>query len=540
MLVDGDLTTQFLYEALSRGKREWELTFDAVPDLIFITDTQHTITRANRAMADRLGLRPSQIPGRKCYELFHEIGDVPGTCPFLKLLEEGEAANVEMEEQHLGGFFEISVSPLYNEFGEITACVHVARDVTERKKAEEYRLALEQQLQQTQRLESLGVLSGGIAHDFNNILTIILGHCAMARTAQPEEVQKHLEQIEQAGNRAADLCRQMLNYAGKSPLLQTEIDLDVQVREVVSMLQPGFKKKVSLRYQLEPGVPLIKGDQGQVQQIIMNLVVNAVEAIGDRKGTVAISLARHTVPPGQAGHDVFGNAIAPGSYVCLEVSDDGCGMSEETRQRIFEPFFSTKFTGRGLGMSATMGIIRSHNGALQLSSVLGEGSRFRIFFPTTPAACPRVEAELAPEPPRHSQQRLEGTVLLVDDEPELRLVGTVLLNGLGLSVITACNGREALEIYHERSGEIDLVLMDLTMPEMDGVEAYQELRTKTASLPILFCSGYGKKEVSPFIDRDPHAAFLAKPYNSEQMRNMLRKLKEAAAGSGTDQADYPV
>ncbi|GFO62912.1 response regulator [Geomonas paludis] len=528
MPVDGDLTTQFLYEALSRGKREWELTFDAVPDLIFITDTQHTITRANRAMADRLGMRPTEIPGRKCYELFHEIGEAPGTCPFLKLLQDGEAPHVEMEERHLGGFFEISVSPLYNELGEVAACVHVARDVTERKKAEEYRLALEQQLQQTQRLESLGVLSGGIAHDFNNILTIILGHCAMARTATPKEIQKHLEQIEQAGNRAADLCRQMLNYAGKSPLVQTEIDLSVQVREVVSMLQPAFKKKVAFKYLIEPSLPLIKGDQAQVQQIIMNLVVNAVEAIGDRRGTVGISLAEHTIAPDEGSCDAFGNTIAPGSYLCLEVSDDGCGMSEETRQRVFDPFFSTKFTGRGLGMSATIGIIRSHNGALQLSSTLGEGSSFRIFFPTCPAPSPRRDAGPAVEPPRQSQERLKGTVLLVDDEPELRQVGTVLLNGLGLSVITACNGREALDIYRERSRDIDLVLMDLTMPEMDGVEAYQELRREAPALPILFCSGYGKKEVSPFIDSDPNAAFLAKPYNREQMRYMLRKLRDCA------------
>ncbi|MBU5614212.1 hybrid sensor histidine kinase/response regulator [Geomonas azotofigens] len=524
MLVDGDLTKQFLYEALSRGKREWELTFDAVPDLIFITDTQHTITRANRAMADRLGMRPSELPGRKCYDLFHEIGQAPDTCPFLKLLQEGEAPNVEMEEQHLGGFFEISVSPLYNELGEITACVHVARDVTERKKAEEYRLALEQQLQQTQRLESLGVLSGGIAHDFNNILTIILGHCAMARTASSDQVKQHLEQIELAGNRAADLCRQMLNYAGKSPLVQTEIDLSVQVREVVSMLQPAFKKKVSFRYLIEPDIPLIKGDQGQVQQIIMNLVVNAVEAIGDRKGTVGIALSEHPIGADEADRDVFGNQIPPGSYVCLEVNDDGCGMSDETRQRLFEPFFTTKFTGRGLGMSATMGIIKGHSGALQLASAPGAGSTFKIFFPTCPATdLPRGAVSDA-KPPRPSLEPLQGTILLVDDEPELRQLGTVLLNGLGLRVMTARNGREALDVYRQHSQEIDLVLMDLTMPEMDGVEAYQELRRETTSLPILFCSGYGKKEVSPFIDSDPRAAFLAKPYHPGLMRESLARL----------------
>lgn len=522
MPSQSDLATQFLYEALSRGKREWELTFDAVPDLIFITDTEHTITRANRAMAERLGLRPSEVPGRRCYEIFHGLDGAPTSCPFLKLLQTGEAPHLELEVPHLGGFFEISVSPLYNEVGDIAACVHVARDVTERRKAEEYRLNLEQHLQQTQKLESLGVLSGGIAHDFNNILTIILGHCALARGASPE-VQRHLEQIEAAGNRAADLCRQMLTYAGKSPLVQTEIDLNSQVREIVSMLQPAFKKKVSIHQRTEQGLPLIKGDQGQVQQIIMNLIVNAVEAIGDCKGSVDVALSRREVDAEEIWHDVFGNRIAPGSYACLEVKDDGCGMSEETRQRIYEPFFTTKFTGRGLGMSATMGIIKSHKGALQLSSTLGDGSTFRVFLPACALPAP-IRREPKPPPQPEPQRALDGTVLLVDDEPELRLVGTVLLNSLGLKVLTAGNGREAVELYRERPGEIDLVLMDLTMPEMDGVEAYQHLRNLTATLPILFCSGYGRKEVSPFIDSDPHAAFLAKPYRTDLMREALTRL----------------
>ncbi|TGU74119.1 response regulator [Geomonas terrae] len=523
MLAETHLSTQFLYEALSRGKREWELTFDAVPDLIFITDTRHTITRVNRAMAERVGMHPSELPGRKCYEIFHGLKASPDTCPFLRLMEDGEAPNVEIEEKHLGGFFEISVSPLYNEVGELAACVHVARDITERKKAEEYRLALEQQLQQTQKLESLGVLTGGIAHDFNNILTIILGHCVLARNiALPDKTVKHLEQIEIAGNRAADLCRQMLTYAGKSPLVQSEIDLRAQVSEIISMLQPAFKKNVSFSCELPHGLPPVIGDRSQVQQIIMNIIVNAVEAIGDSKGTVRVALESCTVGEGDA--DFFGSEIPHGPYVRLQVSDTGCGMTEETQRRIFEPFFSTKFTGRGLGMSAIMGIIKSHKGALQLFSTPGSGTTFKVYFPVSAVSGEKTprrdDASLAPGP----REPLNGTVLLVDDEPELRSVGTVLLTALGCRVVTACNGREALEVYRDREGDIDLVVMDLTMPEMDGLEAYHELRKKNLSLPVLFCSGYGKKEVSPFIDRDRRAAFMAKPYRMDLLHEMLAKL----------------
>lgn len=522
-MVDDALTPQLLYEALSRGKREWELTFDAVPDLIFITDTRYNITRVNRALAERFGMHPSQLPGRKCYQLFHALDAPPPTCPCRGLISNGEVASAEIEERHLSCVFDLSVSPLYSETGELTACVHVARDITERKKAEEYRFALEQQLQQAQKLESLGVLSGGIAHDFNNILTIIIGHCSLARgAAGPEAVPRHLEQIELAANRAAHLCRQMLAYAGKSPLVQTEIDLCAQVREIVNMLRPGFRKNVSFRFRLDP-VPTVKGDQSQVQQIVMNLIMNAVEAIGDGRGSVGIALDQVTVTPEQGSCDVFGAPIPPGAYACLQVSDNGCGMSEETRKRIFEPFFSTKFTGRGLGMSAIMGIIRSHRGALQLSSTPGLGSTFTVYFPVCAAPLRDAAGAPAPDAPGLAPP-LRGTVLLVDDESQLRALGLVLLERLGCQVLTACNGKEALEIYRRHAGRIHLVLMDVTMPEMDGVEAYHELRKDAPSLPVLFCSGYGEKEVSHLIDRDPHAAFLGKPYRSDLMHEMLTRL----------------
>ena len=517
-----------IYQAVSRGKREWELTFDAVPDLILIIDNQHTISRVNRALADRCGFKPEELPGRKCYEIFHNRQSPPVFCPFVRLLKDGGEQTEEIEEKNLAGFFDITVSPLYNNAGSLTACVHVARDVTARNKAEEERLTLEQQLQQAQKLESLGVLSGGIAHDFNNILTIILGHCFLARDEiDPESSKSHLKQIEAAATRAADLCRQMLAYAGKSPMVQVQINLPQLVDETVVMLRPSFKKNVSIEPCLRHEVPEFAGDKAKIQQIAMNLIVNAVEAIGADCGTVRIGVSDTVVQTGDGVADFTGNAIAAGPYVCLEVSDTGCGMDEETRSRIFEPFFSTKFTGRGLGLSALIGIMKSHHGALQLSSTLGVGTTFKVYFPLTANAN-------HPQMPQTSsmgtaakfgcEDRLDGTILLVDDEDELLRIGKRMLTSMGFSVITASNGREALETYSAKTSAIQLIMMDLTMPEMDGIEAYYELRKVALSVPIVICSGYGKDAIPSAISNDVHVGFVPKPYRAEQVRNMLRRL----------------
>jgi len=513
--------------AVSRGKREWEQTFDAVPDMILIIDTDHTISRVNRAMAARCGLPPTEMPGRKCYELFHNTSSPPPFCPYVRLIKDGREQTEEVEESALAGSFDITVSPLFNGAGSLTACVHVARDITDRKKAEEERLAIEQQFQQANKLESLGVLAGGIAHDFNNILTIILGHCMLAKKDEKTEASDicHLDQIEIAAHRAADLCRQMSNYAGKNVLVQTPVDMRLLVDDTIKMLKSAIKKNVTLKHESKRDALEITCDKTKIQQIIMNLIVNAVEAIGNNNGMVRVGLAT-VVQPGQGETDFLGHPIAEGSYACLEVSDTGCGMDVETQKRMFEPFFTTKFTGRGLGMSAVIGIIKSHKGALQVSSKPGEGTTFKVYFPLTPKPDPAKTTQ-APRSDSsancNSGHGVSGTILLVDDEKELRRIGTDMLVAMGFSVITACNGREALDIFSERGSTIDLVFMDLTMPEMDGIKAYGELR-KITSIPIVLCSGYGSDEISSYINHDVHADFMPKPYRSNQVREVMTRL----------------
>ena len=515
--------SKIIYEAVSRGKREWEQTFDAVPDMISIIDKNHTILRVNRAMAERCGAKPEELIGRACYEVMHNMVEPPSYCPHSLLMQDGRNHLGEVEEKKLNGFFDITVSPLLDSDGRITASVHVARDVTERKKAEEERRKMEQKYQQTQKLESLGVLAGGIAHDFNNILTIILGHCHIINNGINSGIDQknHVTQIEKAAGRAADLCRQMLTYAGKNALVETRINIWLLVDENVKMLHSALQKSVAIKLGLKNDIPEIMGDSAQIQQVVMNLIINAAEAIGDKNGTVEIELKKVTIQADQE-KDSLGNFIYPGTYACLEVSDDGCGMDAETQKRIFEPFYTTKFTGRGLGMSAVLGIIKSHDGVLQLTSAPGAGTCFKVYFPLS--GLPEIIETVPATALVSSTKAAFGTVLLVDDEESLRVVGSELLNAMGFSAMTATNGREALEVYGEMGSRIDLILLDLLMPEMGGIDAYLRLRKISSTIPIVICNGYAVGDILESMEDDENVAVIQKPYNPNQLRDTLMKL----------------
>ncbi len=513
--------------AALRSKNDWERTFDAVPDLIAIVDTNHTIIRVNKAMADRFDLIPEALVGRRCHEVVHGLKTPPSCCPGTDLVQCGKVHHVRIEEKRLNGVFDITVSPLFDE-GNISGCVHVMRDVTEHVKIEAERQSLEKQVQHAQKIESLGVLTGGIAHDFNNILTIILGHCFIMKenVVTGANRDKHILMIETAANRAADLCRQMLAYAGKSPLLQAEFSLLMLVDDIVKMLSSAIKKNVTIALDMKDDIPMIVGDGSQIQQVIMNLIINASEAIGDGYGTISVGLKKCQVQCDQPEADYFGCAIFPGNYVCLEVADTGCGMSDEGKMRVFEPFYTTKFAGRGLGMSAILGIVKSHNGTIQLTSSPCVGTTFKIYFPLI-ASHKNLEVALDPAFVKMPAPLKRFTILLVDDEETLRIMEKALLETLGFDALTAANGREALELYKTHSEEIDLIMLDLVMPEMGGVEAYYELRKMNASVPIIICSGYGAESVLEITEVDSNASFLHKPYNPVDLCRVLSRKIDA-------------
>ena len=395
-------------------------------------------------------------------------------------------------------------------------------DVTERKRAEAERLEAERNMLHAQKLESLGVLAGGIAHDFNNLLVAILGYAdlALLKISTLSPAYQNIQEIIKASHRAADLCRQMLAYSGRGKFVIEHLELGELIYEMTHMLKPCISKKVVLTFNLAGDLPPIEGDPAQIRQVLMNLVLNASEAIGDKSGTVTISTGAKYCDAEYLREISMDSSLSEGLYVTLEVSDTGCGMDWETQARIFEPFFTTKFTGRGLGMSAVLGILRGHKGALKVYSEPGKGTTFRLLFPATLQEREAFSVERAGS---RRQYRGTCTVLLVDDEETVREVGQLMLESMGFSVIVAENGKKAVEIYSSRKDEIALVLMDLTMPRMNGEEAFQELRWINPGVRVILSSGYSEQEIAARFAGKGLAGFFQKPFS---IKELARKIHE--------------
>jgi PAS domain S-box-containing protein len=399
-------------------------------------------------------------------------------------------------------------------------------DVSEREQHEAEQRALTVRVQQAQKLESLGVLAGGVAHDFNNILTVILNEVALAQRACLEggaQAAVHLDAVSLAAERAADLCRQMLAYAGKARLEREPVELTALVGEMSSMLEASISKKVRLVRELEAGLPSLRGDATQIRQVVMNLVINASEAIVGPQGTIRVSTGVGICDGAALSGPVTGGVPKDGRYVWLEVRDDGAGMDAATVAQMFDPFFTTKLMGRGLGMAAVLGIVRGHGGAIDVESSPGAGSRIRVLFPATSAevtvAIPKAEEGL----------RGEGVVLVVDDEKNVRLSTERLLKGFGFEVLVACDGVEALELLRSAPKGIDVVLLDLSMPRMDGTETLKKLRELDPTVPVVLSSGYG----SISLAEEPDAT-LPKPYVPERLFATLLKVMRRRHSSSSE------
>ncbi|MFZ2956523.1 MAG: response regulator [Candidatus Ozemobacteraceae bacterium] len=291
--------------------------------------------------------------------------------------------------------------------------------------------------------------------------------------------------------------------------------------DVVNMLKTTISRNVVIKTSFPSDIPYITGDASQLRQIVMNLIINAAEAIGEAKGVVYALLTKTVINTGQSEKDHSGIVIPPGCYVCLEVSDSGCGMDKETKRRIFEPFFSTKFTGRGLGMSAVLGIIAAHKGALQLLSQSGQGTTFKVFLPF------QSNGSVAEEPLKQAasvQWQGSGTILLAEDEEQIMTIVTMMLTRLGFKVIGASSGKEALELYQKNAAGITLVLTDIGMPVMDGYELFRELKKLDSDLPIIISSGGGDAVVTSGITHENIAGLVNKPYDFHQLRDVLKSV----------------
>ena len=398
--------------------------------------------------------------------------------------------------------------------------VAVIRDVTEHKRIEAEQRALAERVRHAQKLESLGMLAGGVAHDFNNILTIVTNRLTLLRNDAKldDAALGHIDTIANAVDRAADLCRQMLAYAGKATLVSEAIDLSALVADMSSMLELSMSKKVTLTRDLATHLPMTLGDPTQIRQVIMNLVINASEAIGEAAGTVRVSTGSCDLGADAFSRSAAGGDPEPGKYVYLRVEDDGIGMDAETVAQMFDPFFTTKFVGRGLGMAAVLGIVRGHSGVIEVDSTPGKGTCIRVYFPVQV-----VENSQKPSP-APARARGEGVVLVVDDEHAVRASTQLLLQELGFEAVLARDGVEALDILKDARHHVDVVLLDATMPRMAGAETLQEIRKLAPRIPVVLSSGYlTSGSESRAVYGTMADALLAKPYTVDELLESLTR-----------------
>ncbi|PWU00849.1 MAG: hypothetical protein C5B51_24220 [Terriglobia bacterium] len=485
-------------------------------DGIIGMDLENRITSWNPAAEKMFGYRAADMIGKNIGELAWTDGTGKASAVWRRLPEStgDEPAEIECTRRDGGTILLLlTVSPVRNQAGALTGASVIARDITERKRSE-------QQLQQMQKLESLGLVAGGVAHDFNNLLVGILGNASLVLdsmpTANPNRVLLH--HVIDASERASALTRQLLAYAGKGRFVIERINLSQLVSEISTLLETSIFRNVQLRLELKSDIPQIEADAGQIQQLIMNLVINAAEAIGEQdNGTVLVTTEQQTVDEAYIAQNFAGDTLRPGSYVALEVHDTGCGMDDATLSKIFDPFFTTKFTGRGLGLAAALGIVRGHRGAMRVYSIPGKGTTFKVLLPAAEgtAAAPVTETP-------QSDLAGTGTILIIDDEPAVRQMATSALEAYGYSVLTASDGQAGIEVFRNNADRVAAILLDMTMPVMSGQETFRKIKSIRPQARIIVSSGYNEVEAVRRFTAKGMADFIQKPYTARKLARTVK------------------
>jgi signal transduction histidine kinase len=422
--------------------------------------------------------------------------------------------------------------PDQGQAGEMRGFVVMVQDITERRWAEEQRLGLERKMLETQRLESIGVLAGGIAHDFNNLLTAILGNAGLALLELPStsDARATVERIVRAAEQAADLTKQMLAYSGRGHFLIRPLDLNVIIAESRSLIDTSIGIGVELRYNLAHTLPKVEADAAQIQQVLLNLILNAVESLDTQAGVIELHTAAVSAAQAGLAQLDFVPDQSADAYVLLRVSDTGGGMNAETRTRMFDPFFSTKFTGRGLGLAAVLGIVRGHHGGLSVQSEPGHGTVVTIVLPSMLNTPPPAEDPPQQPQPAHSPATAANTVLVVDDDSAVRAVAARMLERMGCTVLLAADGQAAIDLFQSNCETIALVLLDLMMPQISGEQVLGELLRIKSSTHVVVMSGYTRQETSRFFSALTPSGFLQKPFTTEELRSVVRDVIMLDAG----------
>ena len=482
---------------------------------------------ANRAFTRMIGMEHQQVVGQLSREVFPGLDLARREAALAQVLATGKPAIGE-ESFDIQGERRTALLArfvLRHSDGSAYALCTVATDITEVKQAEADRRRFTDQLQYTQKLESLGVLAGGIAHDFNNLLTAILGHADLLLADVPAGLAstEDVDLIIQAARRASQLTSQMLAYSGRARLAVELVNPNDLITQMSQLLRVSTSKKVELRYALAAGLPSLEGDPVQIQQVVMNLVSNASEAIGDRAGTITVVTARLALEAGGLSVERSNEALPAGDYISLSVSDTGSGMDEGTLARIFDPFFTTKFTGRGLGLAAVQGIVHGHRGGLCVQSSPGAGTTVRVLFPCA-ALAPEPGKDAGPAPGSDGEQ-LYGAILVIDDEEGVRRVAGRTLERAGFRVLLAEGGSRGLELFRAQAGDIDAVILDLTMPDMNGHQVLQALRILDPAVRVILSSGFSELDLD--ASGEPGTgAFLQKPYLAAELLGKVREVLE--------------
>lgn len=503
---------QRLLDALATSEANWRSFAEQVPDVIARINPDRTIAFINRAVG---GYTPERLIGTPVISIHLQPEHQTLLCESMEtVFHTGEAVSYEVEESikeyrtwHIN-----RVGPIYQN-GKVVALILISTDITEQKQAEAA-------MYQMQKLESLGVLAGGVAHDFNNLLAVMLMQLSLGlRKLSPDHpVNQHIQRTIKAAERATEVTRQMLNYAGRTQAETKLLDLNELITDNIHLFSASIRKSITLTSELSDKIPLTKGDKGQIQQLIMNLIINSADAIGTNSGNIrVVTKPQHLTAEEIDQSRWIGVTPTAGSYVRLEVHDTGCGMDAQTLTKIFDPFFTTKFTGRGLGLASVIGIVRSHKGALHVASTVGKGTAFTVLFPAVTEASPRVDQ--ASDSAFVSAGEL---VLVIDDEEMVRDGMAEILRTAALRVLTAADGPTALQLLREHQDELRLILLDLAMPGMSGEETFHELLTINSHIPVVLVSGYSEADVMERFMNRGLAGFVQKPYTVDSLLQQVQ------------------
>lgn len=463
--------------------------------------------------------------GKKCYVHFVKKDTVCEKCSVAKTFETQKNQNEMRFSKVINKWYNSRTFIIYDENQKDFQVLESIVDVTDQIKSEENKTRIEQQMLQSQKLESLGVLAGGIAHDFNNLLMGILGNAdlLLSKLKGSSTEISYVSEIIQASKNASQLTKQLLSYSGKGTLELEEVDLNGMIREMAPILLLSISKKATIKYDLTEDIPCVSGDLSQIRQIIMNLIINASESLNGKHGLILVrtNVSRGTHASDEEG--IVGNLDQDVNYVYIEVTDSGTGMDEETKSKIFEPFYSTKFIGRGLGLAAVLGIVKAHRGAIKVVSEPGQGSTFRIFLPSGG----RIKEKKSDNVEMKTLEKGRGTILLIDDEKLVRDICVKMLDSLGFKVLTARDGIEGIEVFISEKDAVDCIILDLTMPRMDGEECLSRIREIKPDAKVIMSSGYDEHDISKkFMGREING-FIQKPYNLKTLSKTLSDIFEA-------------